>query len=544
MCTNPRRITNPTRFYYKDATKRQIIVPCGKCLECRAQKSNDWHLRIWSEVKRYNDIGGKVVFVTLSYKDSCLPFFEFEDKNGIYHKIPCFNKRDKNRFFNSMRKHQERLGFTGKDELPMRYICACEYGKDRVYKDSHGNIRRSTIRPHYHLLLFFPPRLIDLLNFKSQNDWKKYIQSFWTLGWCRWSKPESKGGKGIFVVDEFAGEYVSKYMLKDLDFYGHPELVNFLYDNDGKIIKDNLDKMKGRIPQHWQSLQFGSGLCDIYNNEDALLNGVDFHLTGDIQRGKSTKNKAPKYVRRKLLYTKDYENQRYVLTPFGVQIVVKEFEISLPDRVEKYCKLTKKEELSKVMSDEDITELFHDNSVTFNSVNSLCEHINEKLNGRSFVELYLYDSVWAGLFSEKSSYIDLDNLDFFDFYTVSLEQYLINNNKHFSEITGFNSEGIFKNKFEDFLKSYDITYYGSCSRFNGFEEILRYIHMCDGFIKARTHRQYQKEREQKLLMNHELLDFERRCLGSGFRSPRFNEPLTGEWIERKNRLLKKLRINN
>ena len=533
MCTNPRKIVNPTRFYYEGATKHDLIVPCGKCEHCRSQKAQDWHLRIWSEVKKYNDAGGKVVFVTFTYKPECLPVFKWSDQSGVQHEVSCFSKKDKNKFLNHMRKSQERLGYTGKDGLPLRYIWACEYAKDKRY----------TRRPHYHVLLMFPKPLLDLLNLKSENQFKKYIQSFWPYGWCRWSKPQSKGGKGIFVVDEFAGEYVSKYMMKDLDFYENPALSEFLYDKDGNLIKENLQKMKDKLPTHWQSLQFGAGLCDIYNNEDALINGVDFHLTGDIQKGRSKKNRAPRYVRRKLLYTKDYENRRYVLSDFGVQVTVHEFLSTFQDRTKKLKDFFNPSELSKQLSSLDIQEIFQDNSVRFNSVQELVNYSSDLLGSRRIEEIYLYDQVWSGLFSIDSM-VALDGLPYDDFVNTSLEQYLLNQNKHFGEIKGFCEEGVFKS---DYKFDGHMYYYSSCSRFDGFSEILKYIHMCDSFIQARTCKHYFQEREQKLSMNRELCDFEQRIergrLGPGFHGLRPHKPLSPEFQARKERLLSKLNIN-
>ena len=539
MCISPRKITNPTRFYYKGATKREIIVPCGHCYDCRAQKAQDWHLRIWSEVKRYNDLGGKCIFVTLTYMPECLPYFEFVDEDGS-HKVPCFSKRDKNRFLNTMRKSQERLGFTGKDGLPVRYIWTCEYGDGkRYYSETKKVWLTGTYRPHYHVILMFPPELVRLLNFQSENQWKKYIQEFWHYGWCRWSKPQSKGGKGIFVYDEFAGEYVSKYMLKDLDFYNNQELQKFLFDKDGNLIKQNKEKMKDRLPTHWQSLQFGSALCEIYNNEDALLHGVDFHLTGDIQKGRSKKNRAPRYIRRKLLYIKDSQNQRYIYSENGLNFVTKEFELTMSDRLKKWKRYFSHFEIKCLLSDDDVRDLFKDYHVRIYTTFDLCNYFNSQLQNRSLTELYLYDMVWSGLIDTAQQFVNIDDLDLDTFYSESLNQYYLNNNKYL-DIDAFNEEGIFKGKDNDFCSSDNFVYYDSCSRFYGFADIIKCIHMCDGFILARTHRQYLSDRENKLSMNHELLEHQRR-LGSGFHHSSIGKYLTDASIERRNRIMARLR---
>lgn len=526
MCTKPLKITNPTKFYYRGATKRELIVPCGHCDECRAQKAQDWHLRIWSEVLKYNKLGGVCIFVTFTYKPECVPYFKWTDKDGNLHQVKCFNQRDKNTFLNSIRKdHEQRLGFTGKDSLPLRYIWTCEYGHGHDYIDNAGCKRKGQYQPHYHAILLFPPELVGKLGFKSENQWKRYIQNYWHYGWCRWSKPISKGGCGIFVTNEFAGEYVSKYMLKDLDFYKNPDLQDFLYDKDGNIIKDSLVQMKGRLPTHWQSLQFGADLCDLYNNEEALIHGLDLHLSGDTQKGLSKKSRAPRYVRRKLLYEPDkkYQNQRYVLSEFGVRVVLREFEETMLDRIKRFRHFFDYDGFQTTISGDDLKEIFKDEAVSFSSFKDLSIYLRSLLRHRDLIDLYLYDTVWSGLFVESSEYVSLSDLSPLEFMNVSLEQYLINNNKHFGEISGFCEDGFFKGSHgEDFFSMTDVRYYGSDPRFDDFDSILKYIHMCDSFVRARTNREYLKDRERRLGLNHELLEHEQRLaerFGSGFHSP-------------------------
>lgn len=522
MCTNPRHIINPTRFYYSGATKEKLIVPCGKCDECRAMKSQDWHLRIWSEVRRYNKLGGKCIYVSFTYRPECVPYFEWNDFDG-HHKVPCFNQKDKNRFFNTMRKSQERLGYTGKDELPVRYIWCCEYGHDNEYIDSHGKKRKGTIAPHYHAILCFPPRLIELLGLPTdnrENPWKKYIQSFWPYGFCRWSKPLSKGGKGIFVNDEFAGQYTSKYITKDLDFYSHPELKKFLFKQDGKLDKKHIVKLKGKLPTHWQSLQFGSDLINDYDTPEKMINGVDFHLKGDLQKGKSRMSKCPKYIKRKTLYVHDKQNLRYVLSDFGVSVSVQEFQETLDDRVKKLTTYFNPAALSCHIKDFEIKDIFKDSNVHFDSVEQLCNELLKLKNKHLLTELYLYDTVWSGAFDDVTQFYDLDSLDFNSFYELSVEQYVLGLNKHFNPVDFYHEYGVFKKEhFLTYLGDREVKYYSTCNRFENFDEILMYIHMCDSFIRARTNKSYLKAREEKLALNHELSNYERRIserFGSGW----------------------------
>lgn len=110
-------------------------VPCGRCMACRINKTQEWVLRLELE-KMSND---KTAFVTLTYDDDHLPIDE-----GLH-------KKDLQKFFKRLRKYG----------LTFRYYAVGEYGeKEQKYYDPADSdlIELGKInphgRPHYHVLFF------------------------------------------------------------------------------------------------------------------------------------------------------------------------------------------------------------------------------------------------------------------------------------------------------------------------------------------------------------------------------------------------------
>ncbi|UPW40882.1 replication initiator protein [Sigmofec virus UA08Rod_6396] len=113
MCTRPIFINNQ---------KYKGYVPCGKCVECIEKKSTEWKFRAEQEYKSCLSS----FFVTLTYRNESLPV-----KDGI----PVLCKRDVQLFMKRLRKIYSNYG-------KIRYFLLGEYGP-------------TTLRPHYHALLFF-----------------------------------------------------------------------------------------------------------------------------------------------------------------------------------------------------------------------------------------------------------------------------------------------------------------------------------------------------------------------------------------------------
>lgn len=151
MCVNPIHLKNPN-YNCLDNHKsvytlgnEQLIVPCGKCAECRKEQSREWAFRICDEASLHKDN----CFVTLTYA---------ENPQSVI-------KRDVQLFIKRLRKHIE--------PVKVRYYCAGEYG------DLRG-------RPHYHIILFgWKPDDLEFLKVtkRGENIYRsKTLESLWNLG--------------------------------------------------------------------------------------------------------------------------------------------------------------------------------------------------------------------------------------------------------------------------------------------------------------------------------------------------------------------------
>lgn len=113
-CTNP--INLPVK--QADGSYRRMLVPCGKCMACRVQRTSEWSLRLMQESDYYDDNA----FVTLTYDDDHLPADLGLHKDALQS------------FF-------KRLRYYLPDDMRIKYYACGEYG------DRYG-------RPHYHAIVF------------------------------------------------------------------------------------------------------------------------------------------------------------------------------------------------------------------------------------------------------------------------------------------------------------------------------------------------------------------------------------------------------
>lgn len=149
---------------------KQVRLPCGGCIGCRIDKSRDWQVRMVHEL-HCHDVAQ---FVTLTYRDECLPL-----DNGLDHS-------HWQKFIRSLRK---------RTKLKLRFFVAGEYGK-------------RTSRPHYHAMIYGLP-LDDLVFHRMSKGHKVFRSPFLERVWDR-----GQVFVGETVTSESCG-YVASYLLKD-----------------------------------------------------------------------------------------------------------------------------------------------------------------------------------------------------------------------------------------------------------------------------------------------------------------------------------------
>lgn len=129
-------------------------VPCGKCIGCRLDRSQDWATRCMHEAQLHPFNS----FLTLTYEDKQLP----EDYSVHVRPLQLF-----------LKKLRERVG------NKIRFFACGEYGSDDY------TISETPQRPHFHLLTFnYRPN--DLKLYKKSNDTYLYtsenLSKIWTHG--------------------------------------------------------------------------------------------------------------------------------------------------------------------------------------------------------------------------------------------------------------------------------------------------------------------------------------------------------------------------
>jgi len=112
-----------------------VVVPCGKCIGCRLERSRQWAIRCVHEASLYD----KNIFITLTYAD------EYLDKGK------SLVKKDFVNFMKYLRRdYGEGIRFFHCGE----YGVVCHYcGKHRTACDC-GNYTDSLGRPHHHAIIF------------------------------------------------------------------------------------------------------------------------------------------------------------------------------------------------------------------------------------------------------------------------------------------------------------------------------------------------------------------------------------------------------
>lgn len=214
-----RRKTLYTERYLVD----DQIVPCGRCIGCRAEQSRQWAVRMMHEARMHESN----CFITLTYDQENLP------ENA------SLRPQDLSGFIKNLRKTQSRrISFFG---------CG-EYGE-------------KTQRAHYHALLFGVEFLDRDIRVDSSrpNVWRSQaLDNIWERGIC-------EGG----AVTMASASYVSGYVRKKVKTKDYARANPFT----GELLAPEFARMSLRpaigkrwIERHWR---------DIYPRDYVVIDGVE-----------------------------------------------------------------------------------------------------------------------------------------------------------------------------------------------------------------------------------------------------------------------------
>jgi hypothetical protein len=177
MCITPLTIRKKTKDMRNQNS--HVQVPCGKCPPCLKRKASHWSFRLNQETK----VSSSACFITLTYETPPLTITGAQ----------TLKKKDFQDFLKRLRK-------TTLNKL--KYYACGEYGG-------------STIRPHYHAIMFNLPQ--------SYIDNPEKLEKIWTHGHIH-----------IVPSNQLTIAYVSGYVLKG--GYTPTDEINF---DTGEITPDS-----------------------------------------------------------------------------------------------------------------------------------------------------------------------------------------------------------------------------------------------------------------------------------------------------------------
>lgn len=286
MCIHPLHIEvknqHPDRF--KPNASYAYDVPCGKCLECLKRRQSDYATRIYREASK----GGRMYFITLTYRDEALPLskrlFKADKDTGLVDAVTPYEIETDKRVLSEIRLDMSRI----KVSSVARYVDREVFQTDSVYwyarftpslnrLDVRNWLKVARIvykrkngfplpdfryafcgeygpkgsRPHYHMILFgLEPELVS------------WLVGLWDskYGYTLTKEVPIKNADGSdarLIVSRYVGKYIAKGKF-DLD-----------------SVK-NRDAEKGRL---CNSLRLGTQLSD---NEYAYFRCYDLFGKYDV----------------------------------------------------------------------------------------------------------------------------------------------------------------------------------------------------------------------------------------------------------------------
>lgn len=175
-----------------------IEIPCGKCIGCRLEYSRQWANRCLLEMQDHE----QSYFVTLTYDDEHVPMvapFSRIDTGETDITSYTLRKRDFQLFMKRLRK-----AYGEKYDNRIRYFACGEYGP-------------STLRPHYHSIMFglkLDDLVLDRKSKKGFNMYKsEFLESVWPNGFvdvedCTW---ETCAYTARYVMKKLSGDAAEEY---------------------------------------------------------------------------------------------------------------------------------------------------------------------------------------------------------------------------------------------------------------------------------------------------------------------------------------------
>lgn len=339
-CISPIAVQNNSKRIYKNYRAKLInYVPCGKCYECRKQKTFDLMIR------SYYDESDYVIFDTLSYSEKNVPWLKNEimqELNNQYElkfqNVRIIKYEDYQKFMKRLRKNMKK----NYKDVELKYICSAEYGHDDNYIDDYGKMRKGTNRPHFHLIIFVKGNILPVVL-------SKMIKQNWKLG-----KTDGVEDKGLlyfncnrlfkdYLAKKNVVGYLCKYVTKTNSYQAklneilkkiENQIYNQIFGTDK--LEEKKNDVKKILKKYNQFVRWSQGLGKEYLVDSSNIK--QFMSKNYIQIRTDLKNKKyslPLYYNRKLFkkYVKEYDE--YQLTELGKEYELKKLNNILENNKKK-----------------------------------------------------------------------------------------------------------------------------------------------------------------------------------------------------------------
>ena len=208
----------------------QQVVPCGRCIGCRAEQARQWSVRIMHEMQMHSHAW----FVTLTYNDERIP------ANG------SLAAQDFSRFVKTLRR----------DYPPktISYYGCGEYGE-------------STQRPHYHAVLFGPD-FLDRNIFRTSRT-----SNIWRAESLERNWPHGRSEFGS--VTPASAAYVAGYVRKKISKKVYPDAYTRVDTDTGELVEIEKEfarmSLKPAIGRRWIEKYWR----DVYPRDFVVMSGVE-----------------------------------------------------------------------------------------------------------------------------------------------------------------------------------------------------------------------------------------------------------------------------
>lgn len=220
-----------------------IMVPCGKCIGCHADRARNYTTRAVHEY--YIDQNQPSCFVTLTFNEEML------------HKrdVPCYKSVSRTELSGFIKRMRERI--YDKFKTTFRVFGSGEYGSLKS-------------RPHYHLLIYgfdFPDKYVWKVreHSSSRKPIIYYRSPFLEKLWSPAGSDESYGFITIGDVNPSSCQYVSGYMADKLDEFSDKDYKMLSIDKPFLYTPSRPGLGHSYFMKYYEEI-FNRGFCSLHNS--------------------------------------------------------------------------------------------------------------------------------------------------------------------------------------------------------------------------------------------------------------------------------------